>query len=118
MYLRQVMQEWGNARAALLWEYSLPKDFKRPINSDQEMEQFIRNKYERTRVSCGLFMSNIKCLDIQEERLLQVLCRCDIVVIYRVCALHKFFFYNFKKVACANTALNSSNVNKQTLRFR
>ena len=92
MYLRQVMQEWGNARAALLWEYSLPKDFKRPINSDQEMEQFIRNKYERTRVSCGLFVSNIKCLDIQEERLLQLFCAGVILLLYIACMRYTIFF--------------------------
>lgn len=45
----QSMQQWGNQRAAELWEYHLPKDFKRPTHSDQEMEMFIRSKYERAR---------------------------------------------------------------------
>lgn len=43
------MLTWGNLRAAEFWEYHLPKDFKRPAHSDQEMETFIRNKYERGR---------------------------------------------------------------------
>jgi len=41
------MQEWGNERAADQWEYHLPDDFSRPAGSDQAMDQFIRNKYER-----------------------------------------------------------------------
>ena len=44
------MRDWGNQRAADLWEYNLPRDFKRPTHSDQEMELFIRSKYERGRV--------------------------------------------------------------------
>ena len=41
------MREWGNERAADQWEYHLPDDFARPSGSDQAMDQFIRNKYER-----------------------------------------------------------------------
>lgn len=49
------MQQWGNQRASEYWEYNLPKDFKRPTHSDQEMETFIRNKYERGRVCFVMF---------------------------------------------------------------
>lgn len=48
------MQKWGNKRAAELWEYNLPDDFKRPVNNDSEMEAFIRAKYERNKVSSTL----------------------------------------------------------------
>ncbi len=40
------MQTIGNARAALTWEYHLPKEYKRPVDNDAEMESFIRAKYE------------------------------------------------------------------------
>jgi hypothetical protein len=41
------MQEWGNGRANDKYEYHLPADHIRPEGSDQAMDQFIRNKYER-----------------------------------------------------------------------
>eukprot|EP00053_Salpingoeca_punica_P011760 m.104728 g.104728 ORF g.104728 m.104728 type:complete len:493 (-) comp15768_c1_seq1:969-2447(-) len=43
------MQALGNHKAAQIWEYHLPRDFKRPADNDQEMEAFIRAKYERSR---------------------------------------------------------------------
>ena len=41
----------GNAKAAAIWEYHLPKDFRRPADSDSEMESFIRAKYEYNKVA-------------------------------------------------------------------
>eukprot|EP00043_Microstomoeca_roanoka_P003769 m.45707 g.45707 ORF g.45707 m.45707 type:complete len:367 (-) comp12197_c1_seq1:526-1626(-) len=39
------MCQWGNKRAALCWEYHLPKDFQRPVHDNGAMEMFIRSKY-------------------------------------------------------------------------
>ncbi len=58
------MQDWGNARAAQFWEYSLPKDFKRPVNNDQEMEAFIRNKYERGRVRVSFASLTFRSINV------------------------------------------------------
>ena len=33
-----------------MWEYHLPKDYRRPVDSDSEMEAFIRSKYEYSKV--------------------------------------------------------------------
>ena len=45
----ETFQQWGNARAAALWEYHLPEDFRRPVGDDQAMTSFIRNKYQYRR---------------------------------------------------------------------
>eukprot|EP01127_Copromyxa_protea_P009816 TRINITY_DN2341_c0_g1_i1.p1 TRINITY_DN2341_c0_g1~~TRINITY_DN2341_c0_g1_i1.p1 ORF type:complete len:424 (+),score=94.96 TRINITY_DN2341_c0_g1_i1:44-1315(+) len=42
----QAMQEFGNRRAALIWEASLPEGFRRPsANDGYPLEKFIRAKY-------------------------------------------------------------------------
>jgi hypothetical protein len=43
------MQEWGNAKAAAYWEANVPKDVKRPTESDPVpvVEKWIRDKYEK-----------------------------------------------------------------------
>lgn len=40
------MEDMGNSRGRAVYEANLPDGYKRPINSDQAMEQFIRAKYE------------------------------------------------------------------------
>lgn len=46
----EMMQKWGNARAAAAYEAALPRDFPRPNGSDQHsLERFIRLKYEQKR---------------------------------------------------------------------
>ncbi|XP_044146134.1 stromal membrane-associated protein 1 isoform X1 [Bufo gargarizans] len=42
----QCMQDMGNTRARLLYEANLPENFRRP-QTDQSVEFFIRDKYER-----------------------------------------------------------------------
>nr|XP_033792982.1 stromal membrane-associated protein 1 isoform X1 [Geotrypetes seraphini] len=42
----QCMQEMGNTRARLFYEANLPENFRRP-QTDQSVEFFIRDKYER-----------------------------------------------------------------------
>uniref|UniRef100_A0A8D0DPM2 Small ArfGAP 1 n=1 Tax=Salvator merianae TaxID=96440 RepID=A0A8D0DPM2_SALMN len=42
----QCMQEMGNTRARLLYEANLPENFRRP-QTDQAVEFFIRDKYEK-----------------------------------------------------------------------
>eukprot|EP01097_Dermamoeba_algensis_P001443 TRINITY_DN1541_c0_g1_i2.p1 TRINITY_DN1541_c0_g1~~TRINITY_DN1541_c0_g1_i2.p1 ORF type:complete len:411 (-),score=92.99 TRINITY_DN1541_c0_g1_i2:124-1302(-) len=44
--LVEFMKSMGNARAADIWEYGLPEDFRRPEDT-HAVEVFIRNKYER-----------------------------------------------------------------------
>ncbi|EDQ93149.1 uncharacterized protein MONBRDRAFT_13619, partial [Monosiga brevicollis MX1] len=39
------MQAGGNDVAAQIWEYHLPKGFRRPADNNAAMEQFIRDKY-------------------------------------------------------------------------
>ena len=46
----QAFKQMGNAKAAAIWEYHLPKDYRRPVDSDSEMESFIRGKYEYNKV--------------------------------------------------------------------
>lgn len=42
------MQEFGNRRAAMLWEATLPEGFRRPsANDGYNLEKFIRAKYEK-----------------------------------------------------------------------
>ena len=40
------MQQMGNSRGRAVYEARLPEDFRRP-QSDQQMDTFIRNKYEK-----------------------------------------------------------------------
>ncbi|KAL8172694.1 UNVERIFIED_CONTAM: Stromal membrane-associated protein 1 [Gekko kuhli] len=42
----QCMQEMGNTKARLLYEANLPENFRRP-QTDQAVEFFIRDKYEK-----------------------------------------------------------------------
>lgn len=44
----QTMRVMGNERARQVYEHDLPAQFRRPTN-DQQMEQFIRSKYEQKR---------------------------------------------------------------------
>ncbi|CAI2348610.1 unnamed protein product [Caenorhabditis sp. 36 PRJEB53466] len=44
----QTMRVWGNEKARQVYEHDLPAQFRRPTN-DQQMEQFIRSKYEQKR---------------------------------------------------------------------
>ena len=46
----------GNAKAASIWEYHLPQDYRRPVDSDSEMESFIRGKYEYNKVTSVSFL--------------------------------------------------------------
>jgi hypothetical protein len=55
------MQTLGNKRAAEMWEYHLPSEFRRPVDNDAQMESFIRAKYEYGKVS--LCTSKFLCLD-------------------------------------------------------
>ncbi|CAJ0941393.1 unnamed protein product, partial [Mesorhabditis belari] len=43
------LESMGNERARTLYEACLPEGFRRPATSDQQMEQFIRAKYEQKR---------------------------------------------------------------------
>ena len=49
----QAFRQIGNAKAAALWEYHLPQDFRRPVDSDSEMESLIRAKYEYGKVDAA-----------------------------------------------------------------
>ena len=43
-----MMAAWGNQRANAYWEANMPKNRKPGRNAgDREMEEFIRDKYER-----------------------------------------------------------------------
>jgi len=44
----KIMQENGNARGKEIFEYNVPESYRRPNENDTyELEQWIRNKYER-----------------------------------------------------------------------
>ena len=44
--IKQSMQQMGNSRGRAVYEARLPEDFRRP-QSDQQMDTFIRSKYEK-----------------------------------------------------------------------
>ena len=49
----QSMQKGGNKRCNDLWEANLPAGYNKPDEFDPDLEQFIRDKYERGVVRPG-----------------------------------------------------------------
>uniref|UniRef100_A0A8C5YP03 Small ArfGAP 1 n=1 Tax=Marmota marmota marmota TaxID=9994 RepID=A0A8C5YP03_MARMA len=71
----QCMQDMGNTKARLLYEANLPENFRRP-QTDQAVEFFIRDKYEKkkyydknaiaiTNVSKPSALTDVCCIDIK-----------------------------------------------------
>ncbi|XP_073936332.1 stromal membrane-associated protein 1 isoform X4 [Castor canadensis] len=60
----QCMQDMGNTKARLLYEANLPENFRRP-QTDQAVEFFIRDKYEKKKYydKNALAITNISCSD-------------------------------------------------------
>ncbi|XP_073936340.1 stromal membrane-associated protein 1 isoform X5 [Castor canadensis] len=58
------MQDMGNTKARLLYEANLPENFRRP-QTDQAVEFFIRDKYEKKKYydKNALAITNISCSD-------------------------------------------------------
>uniref|UniRef100_A0ACB8GD46 Stromal membrane-associated protein 1 n=1 Tax=Sphaerodactylus townsendi TaxID=933632 RepID=A0ACB8GD46_9SAUR len=61
------MQEMGNTKARLLYEANLPENFRRP-QTDQAVEFFIRDKYEKKKYydKNAVSVSNLKWPGLRE----------------------------------------------------